>query len=168
MLWTRLSPPMLEIVTSKADRAVMAVTLNRVSGGTGIRCDAQTLPDLGSTHQCDPDRSWRRWRLAAADPHDPAQRHPLCRGGSAALGRRGFNPACRCPFGRFLVNDRSADSDTIRPPQMAWRISSLLTTRSRLVMRYSSRSNTYGYTAMGAFPQRSSRRAGSRTKFSKK
>jgi hypothetical protein len=37
---------MLEMMTSKADRAVMAVTLNRVSGGTGIRCDAQTLPDL--------------------------------------------------------------------------------------------------------------------------
>ena len=29
MLWTRLSPPMLEIVTSKADRAVMAVTIER-------------------------------------------------------------------------------------------------------------------------------------------
>jgi hypothetical protein len=29
MLWTQLSPPMLEIVTSKADRAVMAVTIER-------------------------------------------------------------------------------------------------------------------------------------------
>ena len=51
------------------------------------------------------------------------------------------------------------ESETILPSHTAANISSLLTTRSRLRSRYSSRSNTCGSTATGAEAQSNSRRA---------
>src|ERR1700721_2429185 len=59
----------------------------------------------------------------------------------------------------------SADSETMRPPQMAESKSSLLTTCSRWRSRYSSKSKTCGSTGTGAPPQCSSRRLVSKTKF---
>ena len=62
-----------------------------------------------------------------------------------------------------LIRLARVDSETIRPPQTEASKSSLLTTRSRLPTRNTSRSNTFGSTESNAGPRRSSRRSMSRT-----
>src|SRR5262245_58556719 len=62
----------------------------------------------------------------------------------------------------------SAESETIRPFQIAEMRSSLLTTRSWLVITWTNRSNTFGSIATSRSPLRSSRRPTSRAKSSKR
>jgi hypothetical protein len=63
--------------------------------------------------------------------------------------------------GRRVLN---AESDTIRPSQIEANKSSLLTTRSRLRIKYSRRSKTWGAIETSFGPRRSSRRSISRAK----
>ena len=67
-----------------------------------------------------------------------------------------------------LMRVVSANSETIRPPQIALIRSSLVTTRSRCRIRYSRRSKTWGCNGMASPPRRSSRWLVSKAQLSKR